>query len=77
MPEELKVALLGCYRQLPVPLVDVGAVVVVEEVVLAHGAHIGEQSLADVHSELLEGESLPLCSGLNDLGIDGVLVAVI
>ncbi|MBA7631529.1 hypothetical protein ES703_39061 [subsurface metagenome] len=51
--QQLQVALLGCNGQLPVPLVNVGTVVVVEEVVLAYGPHIGKQPLADVHAKLL------------------------
>jgi len=52
LPEEFEVALVFGYGKLPVPLVNVGTVVVVEEVVFADGSHIGEETFADIHSEL-------------------------
>ena len=64
-------------RALPVPLVDVHRVVVVEEVVLAHGPHVGEEALAGLHPELGERRPLPLRRGLDDLGVDRVRVAVV
>ncbi len=51
--------------------------VVVEEVVLAHGAHVGAEALAELHAELLQRHPLPLGRGLHHLGIDGVLVVVV
>ena len=42
----------------------------VEEVVLADGAHVGTQAFAGAHVELLERQPLPLGGGLDDLGID-------
>ena len=44
--EEVEVALIGGHDPLPVPLIDVGGMVVVEEIVLAHGAHVGADALA-------------------------------
>ena len=70
-------ALLGRDRPLPVPLVDVGGVVVVEEVVLADGAHVGDEPLAGLHAELAERHSLPLRRGLDHLGVDRVLLVVV
>ena len=61
----------------PIPLVDVDAVVVVQEVVFADGAHVGAQAFAGPHVEALEGDAFPLGGGLHDLGIDGVLVAIV
>ena len=75
--QEVEVALLGRDHALPVPLVDVGAVVVVEEVVFAHGAHVGAQAFAGLHVELLQRHPLPLGRGLHHLGVDGVLVAIV
>ena len=64
-------------RPLPVPLVDVCAVVVVEEVVLADRAHVGEQPFAGAHAELRERHPLPLGRGLDHLGVDRMEVAVV
>ena len=75
--QKFEVALLGGDDALPVPLVDVGGVVVVEEVVFADGAHVGADAFAGPAVELLEGDPLPLGGGLHDLGIDGMLVAVV
>src|ERR1017187_6686968 len=44
--EEVEVALVGSDGALPIPLIDVGAVVVVEEIILADGAHIGAEAFA-------------------------------
>ena len=68
----LQGAVLGGDGALPVPLVDVGAVVVVEEVVLAHRSHVGAQAGARAHPELAQRHALPLGGGLHDLGVDGV-----
>ena len=76
-PQEVEVAVLGRDDPLPVPLVDVAAVVVVEEVVLADGPHVGQEALADPVAELLERRALPLGGGLHDLGVDRVLVVVV
>ena len=75
--EVVEVALVGGDRALPVPLVDVGAVVVVEEVVLAHGPHVGAQPLARAHAELPQGHALPLRRGLHDLCVDRVHAVVV
>ena len=61
----------------PVPLIDIAAVVVVEEVVLAHGAHVGADALAGLAAELLQRDPLPFGRGLHDLRIDWVHVAVV
>jgi hypothetical protein len=45
-------ALLRRDRLLPVPLVDVRRVIVVEEVVLPHRSHVGQEALARLHPEL-------------------------
>src|ERR1039458_9676098 len=75
--EEVEVALVGSDGALPIPLIDVGAVVVVEEIILADGAHIGAEAFALLHAEALEGDAFPLGGGLNHLGVDGVHVAVV
>ena len=62
---------------LPIPLVHVDAVVVVQEVVFADGAHVGAEAFAGLHAEALEGHAFPLGGGLHDLGIDGVLIAIV
>jgi hypothetical protein len=68
---------LGIHHPLPVPLVHVAAVVVVEEVVLPDGAHVGEDALAHLAVEHLERGSFPLRGGLHDLRVDRVLVVVV
>jgi len=73
--QEVEVTLLGGDGKLPVPLVDVGGVVVVEEVVLADCAHICQQTFADIHTELFQGHSFPFCGGLDELGADGFVEA--
>jgi hypothetical protein len=75
--EEVEVALLGGDHALPIPLIDVGGVVVIEEVVLADSAHIGADTFPDFAIELLQRNSLPLGRGLNNLRVDGMLVAVV
>ena len=62
---------------LPVPLVHVDAVVVVEEVVLADGPHVGAQALAEAHAELVQGDALPLGRRLHDLRVEGMAVVVV
>jgi hypothetical protein len=49
---------------------DVGAVIVVEEVVLAHGAHVGVDAFADLAAELLQRPALPLRRRLDHLRLD-------
>ena len=49
----------------------------VEKVVLADGLHVGADALTRLHAELTESNALPLRSGLNDLPLDGVDVAVV
>ena len=75
--QERQVPLFIGDGELPVPLVDVHAVVVVEEVVLADRPHVRAQAFAGAHSELPEGHPLPLGRGLDHLGLEGVPVAVV
>jgi hypothetical protein len=72
-----KIALIGCDHLFPVPLVDVAAVVMVEEVVLADCSHVCADAFAWPAVELLERCSLPLGRCLHYLSINRVLVAVI
>jgi hypothetical protein len=60
---------------LPVPLVDVGGVVVVEEVVLADRLHVGVDALARLATELAERDALPLRRRLHDLRVEPLLQA--
>jgi len=50
---------------------------VVEEIVFAHGAHVGADAFAGAAVELFEGHPLPLGRGLYDLGVDGMFVAIV
>ena len=75
--QKFQIALLGGDDPLPVPLIDVGGMVVIEEVIFADGAHVGADAFAGAAIELLEGDALPLGGGLHDLGVDGMLVAVV
>ena len=68
-----QVALVRRDDPLPVPLVHVRRVVVVEEVVLAHRAHVGHQPLAHLHPELLQRHPLPLRRRLHDLRLDRMI----
>src|SRR5208337_3145412 len=52
--QEIEVALLGGDGALPIPLVHVDAMVVVEEIVLADGAHVRAKAFARTHAEFLE-----------------------
>ncbi len=72
-----RVRSLGTDDLLPVPLVDVGGVVVVEEVVLADRLHVGADSLAGLHAELTESNALPLRCRLDDLPLDGIHVSIV
>jgi hypothetical protein len=49
----------------------------VDEVVLSHGAHIGADSLANLHTKLFQREAFPFGSGLHYLRINWVFVVVI
>ena len=49
----------------------------VEEIILADGAHVGADAFTGAALELLEGHPLPLGGGLHDLGVDGMFVAVV
>src|SRR5208337_422612 len=75
--QEAQIALVGGNYPLPVPLINVGAVIVVEEVILAYGAHVGADAFAGLAVELPKGQPLPLGCGLYDLGVDGMLVAIV
>ena len=75
--QEVEVALFGDENALPVPLIDVGGVVMVEEIIFADGAHVGADAFADTAVELFQGNAFPLGGRLHDLGIDGMQVAVI
>ncbi len=67
----------GGDHALPVPLIDVGAVIVIEEVIFAHGAHVGAKAFARLHAKLLQRHPLPLGGGLHYLRVDGVLVVIV
>ena len=71
--QEIEIALFRRDYLLPVPLVHIGAVIVIKKVILANGLHVSAQALANPHTELLERYPLPLGCGLHDLGIDRVL----
>ena len=75
--QEAQTALVSRDHALPVPLIDVGAVIVIEEVVFADGPHIGAEPFARLQVELLQRHPLPLGRGLDHLGVDGVLIAVV
>ena len=49
----------------------------VEEVVLAHRAHVGDEPFAGLHPELLQRDPLPLRRRLDDLRVDRVLAVVV
>ena len=59
----------------PVPLVDVCAVIVIEEVILADSLHVGAETLAGGHTELAQRHPLPFGGSLDNLGGDGRLEA--
>ena len=75
--QKFDIALLGGDHALPVPLVDVGRVVVIQEVIFADGAHVGANAFSGPAIELLECNSFPLASSLNYLCIDRVLVPIV
>jgi hypothetical protein len=56
---------------------DVGAVIVVEEVVLAHGAHVGAQLFTHLAVKLLQSDPFPLGGSLDDLRVDGMLIPIV
>ena len=75
--EKFEIALLSGDDALPVPLIDVGGMVVIQEIVLAHGAHVGADALANFAIELLERDAFPLGRGLHHLRVDGMQVAIV
>ena len=70
-------ALVFGYDLLPIPLVHVTAVVVIKEIILADSTHVGQNTLPNLHPELLQGPTFPLGGGLHHLSVDGVLVVII
>jgi hypothetical protein len=68
--EIIQVSIFFSDNLFPVPLVNVSAVVVVEEIVFSDGSHIGDQTLADFHSELLQCHTFPFGCGLDNLRTD-------
>ena len=73
--EILDVPILRRNHLLPIPLVDIAAVIVVEEVIFAHGFHVGANAFADLAVKLLQGHSLPFGGRLHDLGLDAFVEA--
>ena len=68
--QKLQIALLSGDSSLPIPLIDIGGMIVIEEVVFADSAHVGAEAFAGAAVELLEGDALPLGGGLNNLGLN-------
>ena len=75
--EVLERAVLRPDRFLPVPLVDIRTVIVIEEVVLPHGPHVGEDPFARRAPELPKSEPLPFRRCLHDLGVERMRVVVV
>src|SRR4029077_21093939 len=75
--QKLQIALLSGDGSLPIPLIDIGGRIVIEEVVVADSAHVGAEAFAGAAVELLEGDALPLGGGLNNLGVNGIPVPVV
>jgi hypothetical protein len=67
----------GEIHPFPIPLVHVHAVVVVQEIVSANGAHSGAQAFSDPHGKLFQRGPLPLGGRLDDLTIYGVFVVIV
>src|SRR5262249_3295501 len=72
--QKVQVALASTDCLFPIPLIDIGAVIVIEKVIFAHRTHIRAQSFTYFHTELLQCNSLPLGCRLYDLRADGMLV---
>ena len=55
---------------LPVPLVHIDGVDIIQVLIPADGVHIGIQAVA--HGEIVsfQGQTLPFCQGVDNLGID-------
>ena len=51
--------------------------IVIQEVVLSHRTHVGQETFANLHLELIERHALPLGRGLHDLGVNRVLIMVV
>jgi hypothetical protein len=75
--QKVQIALFGDDRPLPVPLVDIGGVIVIKEVIFANGAHVGADALTGLAVKFLQREPLPLGRGLNHLRIDGMHIAIV
>ena len=75
--EEFEVALVGGNGPFPVPLIYVGAVIVIQEVVFADRAHVGAQPLSWLHVKALQGDTLPFGGCLHYLGVYRMDAAVI
>ena len=75
--QEVEPALLSSNDALPVPLIDIGRMVVIEEIIFTDGAHIGADAFADSAIELLEGDAFPLGRRLHDLRVHRMQVAIV
>lgn len=71
--QKLQVALLGSDRALPVPLIDVGGVVVVKEIILSDGPHVGADSLTGATFELLKATRFHVVAACTSWALTGCL----
>jgi hypothetical protein len=71
--QEFQIPLLRGHHPFPVPLIDIGTVIVIQEIVLAHRLHVGVDALPPLAVESLESHPLPLGGCLDDLRPDRLI----
>ena len=69
----VEVSLISGYDTFPVPLINIGAVIVVQEIVLSYGTHVRADAFAFLTQELLEGKAFPFGGCLNNLGFNAFI----
>src|ERR1035437_1023359 len=75
--QKLQVSLIFGDNLFPVPLIHIGAMIMIEEIVSAHSTHISIQSFANIKSELFQCHPFPFGFCLYNLGFDGMLVIIV
>ena len=69
----IEVSLISSNYAFPVPLVNIGAMIMIQEIVFSYGAHIRADTFAFLAQELFQGKALPFGCCLNNLCFDALI----